>query len=622
MQPHDFNLGRYVIAAAALLLLIGLVAFIGTQEPSITGAYIVQNQIFSNTANVTADNSAETISAVVEFLPAGYRPLDIVDCQDALVLLNGGTVSNVTAVLEEENGECESINITFANQIYNTNTTSAVYEIFFGKSLQRIALVGTTPANNAILSENSTTIIADLALPDVAQLEWNGVTEPMTGNGSSWWITKTSLGNGNYSFRAITDKVASENRTIEINYVPQQPQQNVTNQTNQSAWMGFVPPTPANNSVLNAQGFAAIINASSQPTIALEYNNQSANHAAALNNNSLWQKNFENITNGIYKFRAFANSTVTETRVILINYSAPQATQAQQARALELDFKAENIKPTKDVTFAVPVKNTGTTTIAEISASVDVYEAGNYLQTLDLDAVTGLDASEEGQLSATWLAPEFDLYSAEAKINWDGGSEIKIINFTIGEPLVEITRLSREQSSANSATLNADLASKWIESIGSVNVKFNIYKDGSAINTLDAGTQDIGPKESKTFSATLETEDVQALKIEAVANYGDKSAVSSLEAVKTQGAGEAAAATPAVTKAMGFAAFTGAFGRLIANPKNKTISIIVSTVIFAAIISALIIVKRKPKDPKAEYMKEYNRRVRGWQDYYAHHQQK
>ncbi len=614
MQPHDFEPRRYVLAAIALLALIGFVALLGTYKPSITGAFIVGNQYFSNAANITADNTAEVVTASLPFEPADYRPLDTSDCNSIYVETNGNQITNYNLTPEIENGVCKNLNITVANQIYNsTNETSIAYRIYFGKSLQRISFASPTPEDGAAITGNSTTIMAGLSLSGVAQLEWNGNTEPMTGNGSAWWSEKANLANGNYTFRVLTGDVTSETRTIEINYVPQQPQQN-QNETNTSAWISFVSPTPANNSVLPASTFTVAVNASSPPVLELKYNNITANHTLTLN--ETWQKTFENKTNGIYLFKAISGNLGTETRTIQINYTAPAPPKVKDT---DMKFSVENVPPAKDVTFVVHFRNTGNTELTEVSGSVDVYQAGNFLQTLDLGKVGGTKPGEEGQLSASWVAAEFDFYYAEAKVGWDGGSKPFNINFTVGEPTIEITKLTREQASATSATLAAELANRWIEEIKDVSVKFNIYKDGAVIKTLDAEKQDIGAKASKTFSASHDTEDIQAVRVEAVASYGDKSAVSSLEAAKTQSVEQPTEAAKPAGKLAGFSVLTGAFAKL-AEPKNKKISIIASAIISALIISALVFA-RKPKDPKAEYMKEYSRRVKGWQDYYAHHQQ-
>ena len=170
--------------------------------------------------------------------------------------------------------------------------------------------------------------------------------------------------------------------------------------------------------------------------------------------------------------------------------------------------------------------------------------------------------------------------------------------------------------------MTAELTNKWVEEIKNVNVKFNAYKDGTLASSVDGGIKDIPAKQSATFTADVQTDDVQALKIEVVATYADKSATLNLESSITQAPGQNEVTSAAETKNKltgGFSVLTGAFAKLAA-PKNKTISMIVTAVISALIISALVIT-RKPKDPKAEYMKEYNKRMKGWQDYYAHHQQ-
>ena len=86
-----------------------------------------------------------------------------------------------------------------------------------------IEFVPPTPKNNSILTVNHTVInITANEKLSTALLEWNGVNETMDGAGMNWYLNKTNLSDGNYTFRVYGNDTlnnwnATETRVIEIN---------------------------------------------------------------------------------------------------------------------------------------------------------------------------------------------------------------------------------------------------------------------------------------------------------------------------------------------------------------------------------------------------------------------
>ncbi len=626
MQPHDFQPRRFLVASGVILLLIAVVAFVGFERAPITGAYIIGNEYYSNIQNITAASDLQVVSIILGFLPENYRPISTEDCKAAYITDGTNTIANHTVTINEQGGVCNSVNITFENPNFGNNETNeTVFSVYFGKSLQRISFQQATPPDSAAITEtNNITIVAGLALPGVATLVWNDITEPMTGNGTTWQAEKANLDNGLYTFKVITEKVSSEERTVLINYTAVVPEQNQTdtNQTNGSAtmpWIDFTAPTPENNSALSTNNLSITVNSSSTPTIEFNSSGTLYTYAATEIESALWQKNFTNLTNGIYEYRAFNDNLSTETRFVMVNYTADSSSLAQsetaaavQTASLQAELLVDNTKPSKEVTFKIAVKNTGNTNITSTSGTVDIFKGSDYIQTLDFSGTSALAPEESGQLTASWTAPEFDVFTANAKISWAGQSSEFSKSFTVGEPLIEVVKLSREQKQ-NTAMLSAELANKWIEQINSVSVKYNIYNESVLLGTVDAGSQDIPAKSAGTFSAEFQAGDIQGLKVEMAAGYGGKEIVQSLEAAKTQSI--VAETKPSAEKKSAFSGITGAFSTIRETTgKNKTATSVVAFTLIAAFV--LLFAVKLPRDRKKAYISEYKRRAQAWWDYY------
>jgi len=85
-------------------------------------------------------------------------------------------------------------------------------------------ILPTDPSGTALTTRDWTFINVSLSEPGHSWLEWNGINESMSGSGTNWYINKTDLANGVYTYRVWANDSAgnensSETRTIEINYV-------------------------------------------------------------------------------------------------------------------------------------------------------------------------------------------------------------------------------------------------------------------------------------------------------------------------------------------------------------------------------------------------------------------
>lgn len=89
-----------------------------------------------------------------------------------------------------------------------------------------ITYVSPTDANGTTLTTRNWTFVnVTLSENGTAWLDWNGTNQSMNGSGTSWYLNKTNLSNGNYSYRVRVNDSAgnwnvSETRTIEISAAP------------------------------------------------------------------------------------------------------------------------------------------------------------------------------------------------------------------------------------------------------------------------------------------------------------------------------------------------------------------------------------------------------------------
>ncbi|MBS3119313.1 carboxypeptidase regulatory-like domain-containing protein, partial [Candidatus Woesearchaeota archaeon] len=157
------------------------------------------------------------------------------------------TEKNLESVLLEWNGVNESMsgseNIwfknktavdgTYAYRVYvtdlagNANQT-ALRTITLSGTRLKIDFVPPTDGNSSVVSRNYTYINVSINATnavDTAILAWNGVNETMQGSGLNWFVNKTDLADGTYTYRVYAnDSVGTVNytdiRTVTVDHTP------------------------------------------------------------------------------------------------------------------------------------------------------------------------------------------------------------------------------------------------------------------------------------------------------------------------------------------------------------------------------------------------------------------
>ncbi|QDA31728.1 hypothetical protein FH039_09135 [Thermococcus indicus] len=115
----------------------------------------------------------------------------------------------VTAIVQNANGSA---------------SWSWVWYVYPRPSLS-LEFVPPTPETRAMLNVRTVTINVTSSMElDGATLEWNGVNESMSGEGTNWWVSKENLPDGTYTFRVYGSSGdltnSTEERTVEIDATP------------------------------------------------------------------------------------------------------------------------------------------------------------------------------------------------------------------------------------------------------------------------------------------------------------------------------------------------------------------------------------------------------------------
>ncbi len=185
-----------------------------------------------------------------------------------------------------------------------------------------INFVQPTPANDTVQNKNrvfiNATVTDALSGIDACLLEWNGVNESMTkvGTGLSVYchVNKTGLADGTYSYKVYANDSAgnwnvSETRIVTVDTTP--------------PTITFVPPTPANGSILSqAWVFINITASENLSTALLEWNGINETMQGSGTN---WYLNKTGLASGTYTYKVYGNDSsdnwgVSETRIVKINF--------------------------------------------------------------------------------------------------------------------------------------------------------------------------------------------------------------------------------------------------------------------------------------------------------------
>jgi|GEM_PF-4628415 len=129
-----------------------------------------------------------------------------------------GFTNSTTSNSRLYNGSDSHVRVTDISASASTMTANLIV----GVSSSMITFVSPTPANNSILSRTWVYVNITASEPlTSALLEWNGTNESMTGGGMNWYLNKTSLAIGNYSYKvrghAGSGKwITSETRNVKL----------------------------------------------------------------------------------------------------------------------------------------------------------------------------------------------------------------------------------------------------------------------------------------------------------------------------------------------------------------------------------------------------------------------
>jgi parallel beta-helix repeat protein len=169
----------------------------------------------------------------------------------------------------------------------------------------------TDPDGATITDRRYTFINVTLSEPGTAWLEWNGTNESMSGSGTNWYINKTNLANGNYTYRVWANDSAgnlnvSETRTIEIA---------APADTTPPLWSNpsASPPAPVSYSFSQTYQFNVTWSEpdSAIDTVLIEHNftGSLVNYTVSSYSGSTYSYTYPSLAAGVYQWRMYANNT-------------------------------------------------------------------------------------------------------------------------------------------------------------------------------------------------------------------------------------------------------------------------------------------------------------------------
>jgi len=133
---------------------------------------------------------------------------------------------NITGLLPDTSYELSTRTVDTSGNINETwvNATARTLSVSDDTPPTITFISPTNPSGTTLTTRNWTFINVSLSEPGLSWLEWNGINESMAGSGTNWYINKTDLVNGVYSYRVWANDTAenenvSETRTIEVDYI-------------------------------------------------------------------------------------------------------------------------------------------------------------------------------------------------------------------------------------------------------------------------------------------------------------------------------------------------------------------------------------------------------------------
>ena len=151
------------------------------------------------------------------------------------IYLNGTFLTNIPELQDYYNITGLLPDTSYELSTRTIDTSGNINETWVNDTARTLPLADTTPPiitftpptdpdGTTITTRNWTFINISLSEPGFSWLEWNGINESMSGSGTHWYINKTGLDNGVYTYRVWANDSAgnvnvSETRAIEIDYI-------------------------------------------------------------------------------------------------------------------------------------------------------------------------------------------------------------------------------------------------------------------------------------------------------------------------------------------------------------------------------------------------------------------
>ncbi len=184
-----------------------------------------------------------------------------------------------------------------------------------------------------------------------------------------------------------------------------------------------------------------------------------------------------------------------------------------EGKYIKADFEAADIKIGERVNFAIALSNMGKEDIANVRASIEIYDSDNKKIAIVETNSVELKIDEKKELRAEWLSEGFGagIYKALAKINYDENIKEIQTSFKIGDVLIEILDVSISKfKKGEIAQISILIQSKWNEPIDDVFANIELYKDSELVDTIATNHITINPWANSTIDAYWSTVNIAA----------------------------------------------------------------------------------------------------------------
>lgn len=182
------------------------------------------------------------------------------------------------------------------------------------------------------------------------------------------------------------------------------------------------------------------------------------------------------------------------------------------------------------VIFTIPSINQGQFDIANLHASIDIFnKAGQNIQTLTTESIA-LQSKAKGDLRYTWKTDEpVGDYHATATLIYDGESKTIESSFKIGDVLLELEQISVNNFQLGEiAKMDLLVTNKWSENINNVYTQVQVYSENNEIlSDFKSPDTNIPALQKQVLSSYWDTTGVQVgtYDTKVTLHYADKKKV-------------------------------------------------------------------------------------------------